>query len=130
VKIDPIEGFQFVDGTSFNRHDLYYRHHLLFCQVYDQFIASNIKLVLLEDLPADYKVYIIDAAGSSEEKVIKIRLEDLERSFDMSNLTTLYIPPVKDDYLNHTFTNLRQTIATLRGPNGCPWDRRQTHESL
>ena len=25
---------------------------------------------------------------------------------------------------------LRKTVATLRGPNGCPWDREQTHKSL
>ncbi|AWT59582.1 MAG: Nucleoside triphosphate pyrophosphohydrolase/pyrophosphatase MazG [Candidatus Moanabacter tarae] len=25
---------------------------------------------------------------------------------------------------------LKKTVATLRGPNGCPWDREQTHESL
>lgn len=29
-----------------------------------------------------------------------------------------------------TFKGLRQVIATLRGPDGCPWDRVQTHESL
>jgi len=26
--------------------------------------------------------------------------------------------------------DLRQTIARLRGPDGCPWDQEQTHESL
>lgn len=29
-----------------------------------------------------------------------------------------------------TFAGLRRVIATLRGPEGCPWDRVQTHESL
>jgi MazG family protein len=29
-----------------------------------------------------------------------------------------------------TFPGLRRIIATLRGPEGCPWDRVQTHESL
>lgn len=28
------------------------------------------------------------------------------------------------------FEQLVQTIATLRGPDGCPWDKKQTHESL
>ncbi len=28
------------------------------------------------------------------------------------------------------FEELVQTIATLRGPDGCPWDKKQTHESL
>ena len=29
-----------------------------------------------------------------------------------------------------TFTGLRRIVATLRGPEGCPWDRVQTHRSL
>lgn len=28
------------------------------------------------------------------------------------------------------FERLVQTVATLRGPEGCPWDKKQTHESL
>src|SRR5690625_5023341 len=56
LKIDPIDGFQFVDGTNFSREHLNFRQHLIFCQVYDPFIASHIKLVLLEDLPANYTV--------------------------------------------------------------------------
>src|SRR5699024_2151844 len=31
LKIDPIDGFQFVDGTSFQRDQLDYQHHLVFC---------------------------------------------------------------------------------------------------
>jgi tetrapyrrole methylase family protein/MazG family protein len=30
----------------------------------------------------------------------------------------------------HTFDGLRQIIARLRAPDGCPWDRAQTHASL
>jgi tetrapyrrole methylase family protein/MazG family protein len=30
----------------------------------------------------------------------------------------------------HTFDGLRQIIARLRSPHGCPWDRAQTHTSL
>jgi len=29
-----------------------------------------------------------------------------------------------------TFAGVRRIIATLRGPDGCPWDRVQTHQSL
>ncbi len=29
-----------------------------------------------------------------------------------------------------TFPGLRRIVATLRGPDGCPWDRVQTHRSL
>ncbi len=29
-----------------------------------------------------------------------------------------------------TFRGLRRVVAALRGPDGCPWDRVQTHQSL
>ena len=34
---------------------------------------------------------------------------------------------LKDKY---TFSELREIIAKLRSEHGCPWDRKQTHESL
>lgn len=131
LKIDPIEGFQFHDATTINRDVLDYHNHLLFCQVYDGFSASELKLLLLEDLPADYKVTVIEAVGSLKEKLTEISLEDLDRTIEMSNLTSVYVPPMKsEDMLNHQFTRLREIIRTLRGPDGCPWDREQTHESI
>lgn len=30
----------------------------------------------------------------------------------------------------HLWSSLVQIVATLRGPNGCPWDKEQTHRSL
>ena len=32
--------------------------------------------------------------------------------------------------MKNKFEHLVQTVATLRGPDGCPWDKKQTHESL
>ena len=32
--------------------------------------------------------------------------------------------------MKHTFQDLVETFAVLRGPNGCPWDKKQTHETL
>lgn len=32
--------------------------------------------------------------------------------------------------MSERFTKLVELMATLRTPNGCPWDRKQTHESL
>jgi len=30
----------------------------------------------------------------------------------------------------YTFNDFRKIVETLRSPEGCPWDRAQTHESL
>lgn len=32
--------------------------------------------------------------------------------------------------MKNSFADLVETFAVLRGPNGCPWDKKQTHESL
>lgn len=132
LKIDPIEGFQFLDGTSFQKEDILLQQHLIFCQVYDAFIASNVKLALMDlQLPDEYMVYIVTAAGSKEEVIKKIPLYELDRQTTLNNLTSVYIPPVKErNLLYGQFHTLRQIIQTLRGPNGCPWDKEQTHESL
>lgn len=131
LKIDPIEGFQLIDATSFQGDEWQLTKHTIFCQVYDSFIASEVKLTLMEQLPDDYPVYIVTAAGSKEEKVTKIPLYELDRAMTLNNLTSVYVPPVREEkLLYHRFETLRLVIATLRGPNGCPWDRKQTHESL
>jgi tetrapyrrole methylase family protein/MazG family protein len=131
LKIDPIEGFQLIDATSFQGDEWSLTKHTIFCQVYDSFIASDVKLTLMEQLPDDYPVYIVTAAGSKEERVTKVPLYELDRVATLNNLTSVYVPPVRDEkLLYHRFETLRRVIATLRGPNGCPWDRKQTHASL
>jgi tetrapyrrole methylase family protein/MazG family protein len=131
VRIDPIEGFQLLDGTDLSPDDLHITQHMIIGQVYDAFSASNVKLTLMEKLPDDYEVYIVTAAGSSQEKVTKCALFELDRQMELSNLTSVYVPPVSEDALRYReFSKLRQVIAELRGPDGCPWDKKQTHESL
>jgi len=130
LKIDPIEGFQFIDGTSFDRSQLNYRQHLIFCQIYDRFVASDLKLTLLEDLPFNYDVIVVDAVGTESEKLRTVPLEKLDHTFKTSNLTSVYVPPVPSELLSHTFGRLKKVISTLRGPEGCEWDKAQTHESL
>ena len=131
LKIDPIEGFQLLDGTSFSMHDINMRQHILIAQVYDTFSASEVKLTLMEKYDDEYPVTVVTAAGSSQEKLVTVPLYELDQSVEVDNLTTVYVPPVKsqEDALRD-WTTFRQIIAVLRGPNGCPWDQKQTHESL
>lgn len=131
LKIDPIDGFQFLDATNFLRQDVNYEQHVIFCQVYDNLIASDLKITLMEDLPYDYEVVIADAVGTDKETLTRIPLVELDRQVTVSNLTSIYVPPVQNkELLHHQFAALRSVIATLRGPAGCPWDQRQTHQSL
>lgn len=131
LQIDPIEGFQLLDGTSLTMDELNMRQHILIAQVYDEFSASEVKLTLMEKYRDDYPVTIVTAAGSSQEKLVTVPLYELDQAAELNNLTTVYVPPVTtDEDALRDWTTLRRIIAVLRGPNGCPWDRKQTHESL
>ena len=121
VKIDPIEGFQLLDGTSLNKAQLQIDQHIIISQVYDQFVASNVKLTLMEKLPDDYQVYIVTAAGSSQEIIEKVPLYELDRNVSINNLTSVYIPPVKEEQiLLKNFSKLREIIAELQESNWLP----------
>ncbi|WP_223596375.1 nucleoside triphosphate pyrophosphohydrolase [Neobacillus bataviensis] len=131
LKIDPVDGFQLLDGTMLQASQLNLNQHMMISQVYDQFVASDVKLTLMEKLPDDYEVWIVTAAGSKEEVIEKVPLYELDRNVSLNNLTSVYVPPVKDEQiLWKNFSKLREIIADLRGPDGCPWDKEQTHDSL
>jgi tetrapyrrole methylase family protein/MazG family protein len=131
LKIDPIDGFQLLDGTSLKAEDFQQSQHIFISQVYDQFVASEVKLTLMEKYPDDYLVTIVTAAGSNQEEILHVPLYELDRQVKVNNLTSVYIPPVKEEQiLLKNFSKLREIVAVLRGPEGCPWDKEQTHESL
>lgn len=131
VQVDPIEGFQLLDGTSLTAEQLQLQQHMIIAQVYDQFVASSVKLTLMEKLPDDYEIFIITAAGSEKEQIKKLPLFELDREVGVNNLTSVYVPPVtEEEILYKQFSQLCHIIATLRGPSGCPWDKKQTHKSL
>ncbi|WJY26722.1 MULTISPECIES: nucleoside triphosphate pyrophosphohydrolase [Sporosarcina] len=131
LRIDPIEGFQLLDAADLHQDDVLMQQHILIGQVYDAFVASDVKLALLEKYPVEHPVTIVKAAGTSLERVRTLPLVELDRETEIDNLTTVYVPPVPEqtDRLKEWRT-FRAIIAALRGPDGCPWDREQTHESL
>ena len=131
LRIDPIEGFQLLDGTGMKRDDVHMTQHVLIGQVYDAFVASEVKLSLMEKYAFDHPVTIVSSAGSVNEKLRTVPLFELDRETEIDNLTTVYVPPVQNlnDRLKEWAT-FRGIIAQLRGPNGCPWDREQTNKSL
>lgn len=131
LAIDPIEGFQLLDGTELSKESLLLKSHTIIGQVYDSFVASEVKLTLMEKLPDEYEVYIVTSAGSRDEVIKKVPLYELDREMELSNLTSVYIPPVEEEQILYKdFSKLRGIISILRGPNGCPWDKKQTHQSL
>ncbi|MBE1556163.1 nucleoside triphosphate pyrophosphohydrolase [Sporosarcina limicola] len=131
LRMDPIEGFQLLDGTELKRDAVNMTQHVLIGQVYDAFVASEVKLTLMDKYTYDHPVTIVTAAGSTGEKLRTVPLFELDRVTEIDNLTTVYVPPVMErENRLKDWATFREIIATLRAPDGCPWDQEQTHESL
>ncbi|RJE83567.1 nucleoside triphosphate pyrophosphohydrolase [Paenibacillus sp. 1011MAR3C5] len=130
--MDPIEGFSLLDAAELKASLLQPELHTIIGQVYDAFTASDVKLALMERYPEDYEVVIGHALGvQGEERIISVPIYELDRNQEYGNLSIIYVPRSEDPVLrNRTFERLHEIVAILRSPDGCPWDREQTHQSI
>ena len=129
LQVDPIEGVKIIDAFDMKNQILDKRVGTIITQVYNNFIASEVKLRLLEGYEGDTEIIFVRAAGvEGLESIRKIPLYELDWQEDIDYLTSIYIP--KDLGNKKDFQDLLDIIETLRNPGGCPWDREQTHESL
>ncbi len=99
----------------------------LIAQIYSQMVAAEVKMTLDAVYPDEHPVRLVHAAGTKDEIVENIPLYEIDRSPHIGLLTALYLPPLGE---GTSFEALQAIIAALRAPDGCPWDREQTHASL
>ncbi|MDF2682598.1 MAG: nucleoside triphosphate pyrophosphohydrolase [Brevibacillus sp.] len=132
LKIDPIEGFSLLDGTALKTDQVSPGLHTIIAQVYDVFVASDVKLTLMEVLPDDFLVTVATAVGvAGQERIETVPLYELDRLDHFGNLSLVYVPPARDERISYRqFSYLKDIVAILRSPDGCPWDREQTHQSI
>jgi len=129
LKLDPIEGLKIIDAFDIKNQVLDKRVGLLITQVYNKFIATDVKLALQEYYKDDMEINFVRAAGvKGIENIRKIKLYELDRQDDIDYLTSIYIPKEPEATLD--FQDLIGVMNTLRAENGCAWDREQTHETL
>jgi tetrapyrrole methylase family protein / MazG family protein len=126
LKVDLLDGVTVFDALAISSMNEPCRNHLIIAQVYSRSIASKVKLKLLELYPADFPVTLVGAAGMPKQVYKKIPLRSLDHLDLFDHLTTIYLPPFSQAGPG----DLIKIMARLRAPDGCPWDRKQTHKSL
>ena len=127
---DPIAGLQVLDATTLA--ESYHppgstRQGLVIAQLYSRFLAGEVKLTLMNAYPDDHPVTLISGAGTADIMLRTLSLYELDRQDTFDDLTTLWVSPLSRA---SCYSDLQEVIAHLRAPDGCPWDREQTHESL
>ena len=99
----------------------------LVAQVHSRGIASEIQRSLLRVYPEEHPVQLVHDAGTPQTQVEHLTLHEIDHSPHIGPLTCLYLPPLR---VGASFEAFQEIIAHLRAPDGCPWDREQTHQSL
>ncbi len=86
----------------------------------------EIQKLLSATIPQDHLLHLLIQKPDGEIGWDKCRLSQLG---DIHNpVTILFVPPASNDSSLESF---QEIIAHLRAPeDGCPWDKKQTHDSL
>lgn len=128
---------------------------VLVAQVYSRSLASEVKLTLMGHFPDDHPLTVIYSAGvRGQERQRQVPLYELDRLDDLDHLTSVYAPPLDpradagvwgqqapEQHVpegavgtsgpdRYPLDPLVSVMQRLLGPDGCPWDREQTHQSL
>ncbi|MFA7468934.1 MAG: nucleoside triphosphate pyrophosphohydrolase [Desulfotomaculaceae bacterium] len=140
--VDPTRGLCILDGLSLETIHPQPKLANIVLQVYNPRIASEVKLTLMEYYPDDFKVWVVKAAGiPGAEHLVELPLYELDRLPWVDHLTSVYLPPnpaapqeAEDGRISgaslYPLDKLVTVMDALLGPDGCPWDREQTHASL
>ncbi len=130
LKTDAINSFKLLDALSLDEQKPDTSCLNIVCQVYNKEIASDVKLALSEYYDDETEVYLLTSSATENSIIEKLKLYEIDFSEHINHLTSLVIPAQNSLNTPREFESLVDIIAVLRGENGCPWDKAQTHKTL
>ena len=128
--IDPIAGLRIIDSSDFEALADAGKYPLMITQVYSKFVASDVKLALMDVLDDETPVWFLRNLGLPDEECRTVPLYELDRQENIDHLTSVFVPEYKEKVSVMDVRPLTDVMATLRSPGGCPWDMEQTHSSI
>ncbi|AIF50032.1 nucleoside triphosphate pyrophosphohydrolase [Pelosinus sp. UFO1] len=130
LAIDPIEGITVLDAADLAAIPPELTTALVVTQVYNAYVASEAKLVLMENYPDDYEVVVVKNLGLPDEQLLTVPLFELDRVPGIDHLTSVYVPHRPAVSQSFSLEPILSVMAKLRSKEGCVWDIEQTHPSL
>ncbi len=89
-------------------------------------LCSDVKLALAEQFGDEAEAYLLHRG---EGKKIPLYEADWGEEYDYSTMLAVYAQPLLEKK-RFSFADFVSILKRLRAPDGCPWDRVQTHESI
>lgn len=99
----------------------------LITQVYGPDMLSKLKPALLNAYSGEMPVTLVEEGEDRPEPLRSCALAEIDRQPELNRLWALYLPA---DEHKASLATFQETVAHLRAPEGCPWDRAQSHQSL
>ncbi|MGB9586343.1 MAG: nucleoside triphosphate pyrophosphohydrolase, partial [Anaerolineales bacterium] len=130
LQIDPLPMLTIVDALDLAAaHVPPFPPHqaAVIVQMYSAPVVSDVKLTLMETYPPEHTVKFVHNAGAYNQIVEELALYEIDRSKNIDWMSSLYVPALDKEA---SFESFQEVIAHLRSPEGCPWDREQTHGTL
>jgi tetrapyrrole methylase family protein/MazG family protein len=93
---------------------------VLFTNINSRELALHLKEILLTTYPKEHVVFVVSEGKKNDERLIEFGNE-------FSEPFSIFLPALGQ---GTSFESFAEIVAHLRAPNGCPWDREQTHETL
>jgi len=127
--IDPMTGARVIDARTFAVDSAGFSGAMLLAQCDTRFVLSDVKLALLEVLPPEHEVIVLQGLGLPDERKVAVALSELDQAVEPDHLTSVFVD-TGDVPVAGELARLLALTERLRGPGGCPWDAAQTHHSL
>ncbi len=128
--VDPQQGMTIVDAQEVSRLPADLSTGLVVTQVFSPYVASELKLNLMERLHDEAPVTVARHLGLPDESLDSVPLFELDRQTGFDHLTSVYVPPSVARQQTFFLDPVVDVMARLRSPDGCPWDIEQTHATL
>ena len=129
---DAPAGVRLYAAESFLQTRVSPEEPLLVTELHSRECAGSVKLRLMDLLPEDLPVSFFTGDETTGELALhSVPLYELDRQSAYDHLTAAYVPAVPmERRTRYDMDDLVHVMQRLRAPDGCPWDREQTHSSI
>lgn len=131
TETDNSDSLQYYSASSFLSLSWHPDIPLLITELDSPLLAGDVALKLSELYSDSQEVFFFPPDRKSRRKALSIPLFQLASQKAYDHTAAVWVPGL--DFLHRdrfTMEDLSKIVSRLRAPDGCPWDRIQTHNSL
>lgn len=117
-----------VEASDWQEYHLTARENCLIRELSTRELAAEVKLGLMDVYPEQTRIWLMNG----DVQLQPMPLYELDRGAYYDHRTCALIPAQRSILAleRYDFEHLNEIMRMLCAPDGCPWDRVQTHESL